>query len=221
MKVDDAMNMKYMSRRLGLLGALSIVALSGCEYFGGDRSQRGLNDGNPPTEVRVTGVVQASGPVNTASIRVFKVENGLKGERLAEGPTAEDGRFIVGFADNAYRGPVLVEASGGTFVDQSTGQTRTLQTDLRLAIPDTNSLRDGVVSPLSTIAVEAAERSTGGFTSTSIQAAINQVNALFGGTLDLGAFDQLPDDPNFPELREQALKVSDPADTTSTVTPSA
>ncbi len=107
----------------------------------------------------LSGVV-FKGPVDGATVEVYRYPNGVKGALLGSGTTTSDGTFInVAIADG-YAGPLLVEAGGGgTYAEESAPATTvTLDTTDKLrtviaSYTDGETLSNGVVTPLTSFAV--------------------------------------------------------------------
>jgi hypothetical protein len=66
----------------------------------------------------VNGVV-IKGPVAAATVKAFALAGARKGDEVGKGTTAEDGTFT--FEVGSHSGPMLVCATSGTYVEESTG----------------------------------------------------------------------------------------------------
>ena len=163
-----------------------------------------------PLNVRASLLVRVGPlPVTGASVEAFAVSGGARGASLGSATTDGAGLASIFFAaDPTYSGPVLVELSGGDRLrlDSSTAPlTATWRgaLDARAA----GTAPDLFVSPLSALAVAAAEACTGGLSAATIPAAGAVLRARLSG-LDPGA--ALPDPRSAPgaasvEQQEAAL----------------
>lgn len=128
------------------------------------------------------------GPLNGASVEVFELAGGAKGASLGTAVTDASGRVSLFFDNNpGYSGPVLLEATGGSYTDAATGGAATLGALLTSALDSVGpgSVPDINVSPLTSLVAEAARNTNGGLTGVNIAAALAVVNAALGGGLDV------------------------------------
>lgn len=163
-------------------------AFSACDS---DRTGRGRNNGVSQQAASVNGVAQ-KGPIAGANVRIFAVNaNGTRGVRLGEGFTDNVGQFqLVTDLSQGYTGPVVLEATGGTFTDEATGNTVQLTATLRSVLPNFDgSLVTANITPLTNLAASMAENSPGGFTAGNITAANNAMSTLLGGGIDVNTTD--------------------------------
>lgn len=178
--------MKTYVKRVGL--ALWVVFFSlililvGCGGGGGG--------GTPPadTSYRVTGVA-SKGLVRSGQVSVFSIASDGTKETpaLAMTSTAADGSYAV---EIDYSGPVLVEVTGGTYVDEASGSETALTGVLRAALDDVSNAVEIAVSPLTELAVRRAMVS-GKLLAPHIEAA----NALVGQLVGCDITATLPLDP--------------------------
>ena len=98
----------------------------------------------------VSGTV-VKGPITGATVTIYAVDSaGVKGAALTSTTTGAGGTYN---ATVAYAGPVLVEVTGGTYVDEATGTTKTLADPMRVMVTTTaGGTVTGVVTPLTTAA---------------------------------------------------------------------
>lgn len=188
--------------------SLAALALAGC---GGG--------GTAPANTTTISGLASKGPINGGTVKVFAIRNGQQAEQLGQSAlTDAGGRFNVPVG--AYSGPAVVEVTGGTFADEATGLSMSLNssTFLRTAVPDTTAgaTTTVAVTPLTELAYRKA-KGAGTFTTASINDANNAIADTFGltdivnilpvaggATADqknyafaLGVFSQLvKDDPN-------------------------
>jgi hypothetical protein len=132
----------------------------------------------PAADGSVSGTV-VQGPVGGASVAAYAVTNGTMGAQVGGGTTDAMGNFR--FSIGTYGGPLMLQASGGTFVDEATGTTMTLQPGdiMACAIPavTAGSATTGIqVTPVTTMAHARVHHMAGGITGDSIATA----NAAMG-----------------------------------------
>lgn len=126
------------------------------------------------------------GPVTGATVSFYAVTpSGVKGALLGTATTSAGGTYS---ASLNYAGAILVETTGGTYVDEATGATRPLAETMRVMVTSGSEggAITGVVTPLTTIAYSLA---LNGGTSASVQtygAALNSIGAQFNlGAINL------------------------------------
>ncbi|MFD2269972.1 hypothetical protein, partial [Vibrio thalassae] len=121
----------------------------------------------------VTGQVVANN-ISGATVRVFAIESGVKGADIThtEGTTDANGAFSMAIVPTAL--PVMMEITGGVYIDEATGISLNNGT-LTTVLPEI-ARRDSVtVSPLTDIAAKVAA------TDLSVTG-INSANALIAST---------------------------------------
>lgn len=158
------------------LASLTLVLVA----CGGSDSGSSTNNTSTPTPTptptpttTVSGSV-VKGPVTGAAINVRAASDG---RLLATTTTGAGGTYTVNVA---YVGDVIVEASGGSYVDEATGATLPLGTTMRVVVPATGSAVTGVITPLTTLAYSNAFPSPGSTVSAAaFQQATSQVAAQF------------------------------------------
>lgn len=191
MVVDTGRKTSRLAMILGL-AAVASLGVVGCDT---DRSGRGRNNGVAEAPVRIEGTVQA-GPLNGATVVAEAVNpDGTIGQTIGQAATDAAGNFaMVLNSDSAgYTGPVVLRASGGTFVDEGTGQTVTLTATLTSVLPNLPAFDPNGPTPasranvtiLTTLAAEMARGATGGFTEANMTAANAAVNTALGGSFDI------------------------------------
>ena len=154
---------------------LAALALSAC---GGSSSA-------PPTPPVSDGTISGAvvdGPVGGASVRAYAVSGGTMGAQVGGGTTDAMGNFTVSIG--SYSGPLMLQASGGSYVDEATGAVMTMQAgdEMACAIPAVaaGAATTGVqITPLTSMAHARAHHMAGGITAASITAANAAVGAYF------------------------------------------
>ena len=160
-----------------LLSALTISVLNACGGGGGSSTSQSSGS--------VSGVV-TKGPLNAATVTAFAIASGQMGNQLASGVTDATGAFSV--ALNGYSGPLLLQVSGGSFVDEATGLTMGMAPGdvMTLVIPVCQSQSGHVGASNHPCDVAGprplAEHMAGGMTDANIQAA----NAATGSYFSVG-----------------------------------
>lgn len=148
---------------------LAAAILAGCG--GGGEPDRA---GGP--QPNLTGTI-VKGPVGGAAVCAYELAANGKGRQLGCTTTDMTGGYALRLD---YRGPVLIEASGGTYTDEATGEVGvTLDVPLTVA-----SLLDGgpstvVVTPLTTIAMQGALRA-GNLSLATFDNSLEEVKSAFG-----------------------------------------
>lgn len=154
-----------------LLGA----SLAGCGGGGG-----GDPVAPPVVAVNTVSGVASKGPLSGASLCAYAITNGSKGAPIGscvQSPAT--GAYTLDLG--TYTGPVLLEATGGSYVDEATGTTLTLATPLRSVLPNfTGGSTSAAVTALTELAYQLAAASTGGLTAANAQSAQATVQSNFG-----------------------------------------
>ncbi len=129
----------------------------------------------------VSGTVFA-GPVKSATVMAFAVNNGMVGAQLASGTTDTQGNFTMSLG--AYSGPLMLQATGATYTDLATGATTTASlSDIMTAVISSVTSGETVtgiqITPLTSMAQARAQYMSGGMTATNITAANTAVGNYF------------------------------------------
>lgn len=168
-----------MSNSLSIIRLTSLVAaltaalaLVGCGGGGGDIVGTGG-----------TGVISGSvvkGPVANAAVTAFAVSGGQVGAQLGTAATDTSGRFMMDIG--SYAGALMLQASGGSYKDEATGQVMSMGAEIMTAmIPSVGAGTTTVqVTPVTAMAQAMAQRMGGGMTEANIAAANAAMGAYFG-----------------------------------------
>lgn len=157
-----------------------LVALLGSTLVLGACGDGGSSGGTAAgTNGTLSGTV-VKGPVSGATVAAFAISGGTMGAQVGGGTTDSAGNFTIAVGD--YAGPLMLQASGGTYTDEATGTPMTMQPGdvMACAIPSfaAGATTTGIqVTPLTSMAHARVHHMTGGITAASITAA----NAAVGG----------------------------------------
>jgi hypothetical protein len=129
----------------------------------------------------VSGTV-VKGPVSGATVEAYAVTNGTMGAQVGGGTTDSMGNFSVSVGD--YAGPMMLQASGGTYTDEATGTTMTVQPGdvMACAIPSAavgGSAAGVQVTPVTSMAHARVHHMTGGISDANMVAANAALGAYF------------------------------------------
>ncbi len=165
--------MKIRITALAALGASLFVLACGGGGGGGGTTT--------PAGGTVSGTV-VKGPVSGATVTAFAVTGGSVGAQVGSGVADSMGNFSFSVGDHA--GPMVLQASGGSYADEATGTTMSMQAGdvIACAIPSVSAgaATTGIqVTPLTSMARARAEHMAGGMTAANITAANAAVGAYF------------------------------------------
>ena len=157
------------------------LALTACGGGGGG----GSGSVTPPPPPPVTGTVSGTavkGPVNGGTMTAYALSNGAMGAKIASATTNADGTFSL--AMGSYAGPVMLQMTGGTYMDEATGATMQLMagdtmTALLPSMTAGQTLNGVQVTPLTSVAQTMAQHMSGGMTDANITAANTNVGKYF------------------------------------------
>jgi hypothetical protein len=129
----------------------------------------------------VSGTV-VKGPVSGATVTAYAVTNGTMGAQVGGGTTDSMGNFSISIG--SYSGPMMLQASGGTYNDEATGTTMTMQSGdvMTSSIPSAaaGATNTGIqMTPITTMAHSRVHHMTGGITDANIVAANAAMGAYF------------------------------------------
>lgn len=132
-----------------IYSGLILVALTlfGCGSGGGSDEPSGTT--------KISGVASVT-PINGGTVEVFKIVNGVKvTPAIASGKTDANGSYTLSW--QSYSGPVLVEVSGGSYIDPATGNTSStipLVAPLRAVVINASGTVSAAVTPFTELAVQ-------------------------------------------------------------------
>ncbi len=154
---------------------LAVVLLSafGCGGGGGG--------GSPATSSTTVSGVASKGPLTASKVCAYAITGGAKGAPLGNCQITDNTGNYPTIDLGAYTGPVLFEATAGSYVDEATGAKVYLSSPLDSMLPNAPGGAVKVaITPLTELAYQIATASAGGLTSANIQAAITLVEYNFG-----------------------------------------
>jgi hypothetical protein len=160
-----------------LIGSMSL--LYGCGGGGGGSAT------NPGGTTSANGMVSGTavkGPISGGTVTAYAITNGTMGMQLASGTTDSQGHFNISIDE--YTGSIMLQMSGGTYVDEATGVTVSMAPgDVMTAIMTTLSAGSTVtgilVTPLTSMAQAMANNMAGGMTDANIIAANTAIGNYF------------------------------------------
>jgi hypothetical protein len=162
-----------------MLAIGSSLFLYGCGGGGGgsDATTSGVNGTIMGTAVK--------GPVNGATVTAFAINNGVMGTQIGTGTTDAQGNFTMSIG--AFSGPVMLRMSGGTYTDEATGASMTMQSGdiMTSMMPQAvaGAVMSGVqITPLTSMSQMRAQSMSGGMTPANITAA----NTAMGNYFSVG-----------------------------------
>lgn len=159
--------------RIRILGAALLVLQLAAACGGGSATGVG-----PDSTGFVSGTV-TKGPVSGATVVAFGIAGGRPGFQVGSASTDAMGNFSLSIG--TYAGPVMLQASGGSYTDEATGASMGMaQGDvMTVAIPTiaAGATASGIqVTPVTAMAQAIAQRVAGGMSDVNIAAA----NAAMG-----------------------------------------
>jgi hypothetical protein len=161
---------KFKSSRvrvaIPLVASLLLVAACG----GGGTTVASVGSGGTGY---VSGTV-TKGPVDKASVTAYAIAGGQMGPQIATTLTDPTGSFKMDMG--AYAGPVMLQVSGGSYLDEATGTVMPMAVgDVMTAVVPTvaaNANTAGIqVTPITAMAQSMAQHMTGGMSDANIAAA--------------------------------------------------
>ncbi|MFP4364904.1 MAG: hypothetical protein ACLFR1_13660 [Spirochaetia bacterium] len=134
----------------------------------------------PAAGTMVSGTA-AKGPVNGATVEIYALsEDGTRGELLATVTAGTEGDFAADIGD--YAGALAVVVTGGSYVDEASGETVTLgdSDELETLLASTEEPGSVAVTALTTIAAAQASANAADGLDTVIANANSDVADTFG-----------------------------------------
>lgn len=167
---------KSPSSGIWLLAAMVAIAVSETACGGGGG---GVDVGSGGTGISGSVV---KGPVGNATVRAYALSGGQPGAQLGSATTDGNGNYAMTLG--AYSGPVMLQASGGSYRDEATGAVLPMANGdvMAAVIPSvaTGTTVTGMqITPLTSMAQARAQQMTGGMSESNIGAANVAVGNYF------------------------------------------
>ena len=165
-----------MSRLLSMVALAATLPLAACG--GGGSIDAVVGSGG-------TGFINGTvvkGPVGNATVTAYALAGGNPGAMVGSATTDARGNFSMAIGGHA--GPVLLQASGGTYTDEATGTAMSLVPGdvMTAALPGVaaGTTTGGIqVTPLTAMAQAFAQQMSGGMTEANIAAANTALGNYF------------------------------------------
>jgi hypothetical protein len=159
-----------------------ILAIGSSLLLFGCGGGSGSGDGAVSSVDGVISGTAVKGPVSSATVTAFAINNGLMGAQIGNGTTDAQGNFTVSIG--AYSGPVMLQMSGGTYTDEATGASITMHSGdvMTSVMPQAiaGAVMSGVqITPLTSMAQAMAQAMSGGMTPANIAAANTAMGNYF------------------------------------------
>lgn len=173
-------NLRGIMVLMVLVGSLSLLV--GCGGGSSGETTQAVTGG---TTTGSNGIIEGTvvkGPVNGGMVMAYAVSNGTMGMQLASGTTDSQGNFTISIGD--YSGAVMLQMSGGTYMDEATGATVTMYPGdvMTAVIPSVSSgvsVTGMQVTPLTSMAQAIAHNMAGGMTAANITTANTTIGNYF------------------------------------------
>ena len=164
-------------------GIVFLFLLTLCACGGGGTTTSGGSNADSPGVVTISGTV-ALGIIKDATVKLYTLQNGEKKYQKST-TTDENGWYSITMQGSSY--PILIEVSGGTYIDEATGDeiTRASTDTIRAMAGNAQSSIQLAVTPMTEIAAIMAEDSP---TTTNI----NNENALVTDIFNFNTFSTQP-----------------------------
>ena len=155
-------------RRLLAAVLLAALSLTGC----------GGGGAATPASTTISGVA-SKGPIKAGNVKVFAIRGGAEDRSAPLGQGVTDGNGNYTIDAGSYKGPVLMEVTGGSYTDEVTATPVTLKAPLRAVFANASTGRKTVaVTPLTELAFRKA-KGVGPFTAATIDDANRKVADLY------------------------------------------
>lgn len=171
------MTISHSLRKLarGLTVAV-VLALAACGGGGGGGGGADVASGG------VIGGTGVKGPVGNATVTAYAVSGSSPGAPIGTAMTDASGKFSLSIGN--YSGPVMLQLSGGSYVDEATGAMMSMVAgDVMTAILPTvaaGAMISGIeVTPLTSMAQTAVQDLSGGMTDANIASANTAIGTHF------------------------------------------
>jgi len=130
---------------------------------------------------KITGVA-AAGVIKGGTVKAFAPYSSLTGadkKQVGNTTTTSQANGSYTLDIGTYSGPVVVEVTGGSYVDEASNQSVTNTALLRAAVPASGAIVSLPITPLTELAVQLAHRADARLGNAAITAANAHVSDLF------------------------------------------
>ncbi len=157
---------------------MALLIAAACGGGGGDTTLAGVGSGGTGF---VAGTV-TKGPLGSATVTAFGITGGQVGAQVGTATTDASGKFSMSIGN--YAGPLMLQASGGNYIDEATGGSMSLAAGdvMTVALPTVaaSATTSGVqVTPVTAMAQSLAQHMAGGMTDANITAANTAMGSYF------------------------------------------
>jgi hypothetical protein len=171
-------NPRVMLALTFLIGSLSLLFSCG----GGSSATTPAGQGGTTGSNGMISGTAIKGPISGGTVTAYAITNGTMGMQLASGTTDSQGNFNMSIGD--YAGSLMLQMSGGTYVDEATGSTVTMapgdvMTCVMTSLSTGTTVTGIQVTPLTSMAQAMAQNMAGGMTGTNITAANTAIGNYF------------------------------------------
>ncbi|MHB1123004.1 MAG: hypothetical protein ACYC0T_09825 [Ramlibacter sp.] len=163
-----------------IVAAIGVSAIAACGG-GGSGAGADLTAAVPAAQAAISGAV-TKGPVDSATVVAYAIGNGVPGAQVGTATTDARGNFNLNVG--RYTGAVLLQVSGGSYIDEATDKVMPLAPGdvITALVPNVaaGARIDNVqVTPLTAMAQAMAQRMAGGMTPANIDAANTAIGNRF------------------------------------------
>ena len=130
------------------------------------------------TNSNIISGVASKGPLNGSTVYAYAIYSGAKGAVIGSATNIVNGNYSINLG--TYKGSVLLEATGGSYIDESTGTSVVLASPLRSVLTNVTGNTSAAVTALTELAYQQANAAAGGLTAANAKAAITNVQTNFG-----------------------------------------
>jgi len=160
---------------IGLVIAMAVALLAGC---GGGGSGGGGGSSTPATTV-ITGMA-SKGPIKAGTVKVYAIRDGVEDQTAPIGQEQTDDSGNYSIDVGSYKGPVVVEVTGGSYKDEVSGASVSLKATFRTVLVNASTGKNTVaVTPLTELAYKKAKGAGTTLAGASIDAANAGIAAMF------------------------------------------
>ena len=165
--------------RIRILGAVLVtLQFAAACGGGGDTASAGVGSGGTGF---LSGAV-TKGPVGSTMVIAYGIAGGQAGAQVGSATTDVNGIFSMSIG--TYAGPVMLQATGGTYADEATGTTMSMAAGdvMSVAIPTlaAGATTSGIqITPMTAMAQAIAKQMVGGMTDANIAAANTAMGSYF------------------------------------------